>query len=62
MQVKETSPRRVGADKKNGEIVVLDQTREGIYHGHVRGWKDLTQQQRNALIKGKITNKKGDIL
>ena len=25
----------------NGEFVVLDQTSEGIYHGHVRTWEEI---------------------
>ena len=46
VQVKLTSPRRVGVDRINKELVVLDQTLitpEGIevYHGHVRAWEDL---------------------
>jgi len=61
VQVKGTSPRRVGVDRDNKEIVVLDQTREGIYHGHVRSWNDLTQQQRNTLIKAGLVDKKGSI-
>jgi len=56
------APRRVGVDKKSGEIVVLDQTQKGEFHGHVRSWQDLTQQARNALIKAKLTDKKGNIL
>jgi hypothetical protein len=62
IQVKGTSPRRVGVDRGNGKIVVLDQTREGVFHGHVRDWTDLTQQQRNALVKAELTNKKGQLL
>src|SRR5262249_15806270 len=49
VQVKETSPRRVGVDKTNNEIVVLDQTRPGIFHGHVRQWSELTSEMQNVL-------------
>ena len=62
VQVKGTSPRRVGVDGQNGEIVVLDQTSHGKFHGHVRGWGDLTDQQRNALIKQGLTDKRGKII
>ena len=31
VQVKNTSPRRVGVDRANGEIVVFDQTSRGIF-------------------------------
>ena len=36
IQVKSTSPRRVGVDKANGEITVFDRTSDGVFHGHVR--------------------------
>ena len=62
VQVKTTSPRRVGADRANGEIVVLDQTSKGKFHGHVRTWDQLTDQQRNALIQGGFTDKRGHFL
>ena len=62
VQVKDTSPRRVGVDKKNGQIVVLDQTSKDTFHGHVRDWKNLSSQQQNALIKAKLVDKKGKIL
>jgi hypothetical protein len=62
VQVKDTSPRRVGVDAANGQIVILDQTQEGIFHGHVRAWSELTQQQRNALINANLTDKRGNII
>ena len=62
MQVKDTSLRRVGVDRQNGQLVVLDQTRDGVFHGHVRGWEKLTQQQRNSLMKAGLTDKKGLII
>jgi hypothetical protein len=62
VQVRATSPRRVGVDAANSEIVVLDQTSEHIFHGHVRSWDQLTDLQRNALIRSKLTDKRGDII
>ena len=59
IQVKGTSPRRVGVDKANGEIVVFDKTSDGIFHGHVRSFKDLTSQKQNALINSGLADKKG---
>jgi hypothetical protein len=59
VRVKSTSPRRVGVDRENGEIVVFDQTSEGIFHGHVRSFKDLTSQQKNALRNAGLVDKKG---
>ncbi len=60
IQVKGTSPRRVGVDKANEEIVVFDQTSDGIFHGHVRSFKDLTSQQQNALRNAGLVDKKGN--
>jgi hypothetical protein len=62
IQVKPTSPRRVGIDPKTNEIVVFDQTSENVYHGHVRPWDKLHQDMKNALIKAGKTDSKGNIL
>lgn len=62
VQVKGTSPRRVGVDAANGQIVVLDQTSKGKFHGHVRSWDQLTDQMRNSLIKNKMTDRHGNML
>ena len=62
VQVKNTSPRRVSVDYKAGEFTVFDQTSSGIFHGHVRGWKDLTSQMQNALRKAGMVDRKGNIL
>ncbi|HEZ2362627.1 TPA: MafB family polymorphic toxin, partial [Neisseria meningitidis] len=66
VQVKSTSPRRVGVDKANNEIVVLDKTQTfnngfAEYHGHVRSWQDLHTDQKNALKKAGLVNSKGKI-
>jgi len=42
VQVRATSPRRVGVDKKHGQLVVLDQTSKDKFHGHVRTWDQLS--------------------
>lgn len=42
-----------------GEIVVLDKTSDGVFHGHVRSWEGLDQAMRNALIKGGMFNRRG---
>lgn len=64
VQVKETSPRRVGVDYDAGELAVFDETHpgEGIFHGHVRSWEELTDQQRNAFSDAGLTDKRGRIL
>ncbi|HFR8757093.1 TPA: polymorphic toxin-type HINT domain-containing protein [Neisseria gonorrhoeae] len=66
VQVKSTSSQRVGVDKTNNEIVVLNQTRifndgSAEYHGHVRNWKNLHTDQQNALKKAGLVNSKGKI-
>lgn len=60
MSISENTTRRVGVS--NGEIVVLDETGNGIFHGHVRSWDDLTNQMKIALIKGGLVVRKGNII
>ncbi|GAF51522.1 hypothetical protein, partial [Rhodococcus wratislaviensis] len=62
VQVKDTSPRRVGVDSEPGEFVILDEHGPGIYHGHVRKWDQLEQVQQNALIRAGYTDRRGNIL
>jgi hypothetical protein len=62
VQVKGTSPRRVGVDRLNREIVVLDEHTPGKFHGHVREWEKLTDEMRNALIRSRLTDRRGNIL
>ncbi|MFF3669892.1 polymorphic toxin-type HINT domain-containing protein [Microtetraspora malaysiensis] len=56
--------RRVGIDKDNGEFVIFDETHPGqdIYHGHVRKWSELSQQQKNALIDAGLVTRRGKML
>lgn len=63
-QVSPNSPRRVGVDEDNGEIVIFDETHPGeaTFHGHVRTWGELSQAQKNALVKAGLTNRRGKIL
>ncbi|MEJ2454152.1 MAG: hypothetical protein P8103_08365 [Candidatus Thiodiazotropha sp.] len=62
VRVKSTSPRRIGIDYQAGEFTVFDQTSNGLFHGHVRSWKDLTPQMQNALRKAGMVDKKGIII
>ena len=64
VQIKPTSPRRVGVDKANNEFVVFDETHpgKGIYHGHTRSWNELTQEMKNVLVKAGLCTRKGRIL
>ncbi|WP_052598407.1 hypothetical protein [Aureispira sp. CCB-QB1] len=54
--------RRVGVDKETGEFNVFDEHTKGNFHGHVRTWKELSQDMKNTLIKNKVANRKGKIL
>ena len=63
VQVKTSSPRRVGIDVESDDFVVLDRTQvlhndDEEFHGHVRCWCDLHNDQQSALRKtGKVSNK-----
>ena len=61
VQVKATSPRRVGVDYETGEFVVFDRTLGNTYHGHVRTWDQLEQGMKNALKKSGMTDARGRI-
>jgi hypothetical protein len=58
--IKDTSPRRIGISQ--GQIVILDKTNEGVYHGHVRDWGELDESMQRKLIKEGLTNQKGKII
>jgi hypothetical protein len=58
----ETTTRRVGVDEDAGEIVVLDETEPGVYHGHVRTWGQLTDDMRKALVRAGLTNRRGKVI
>ena len=62
VQVKPTSPRRVGIDYDAGDFVVFDRTINSTYHGHVRPWKDLHPDMQKALIRSGMVDKRGNIV
>jgi len=62
LQVKGTSPRRVGIDYDTGQFTVLDQTTEGVFHGHVRPWSELTPDMQRVLRDAGMVDRKGNIL
>jgi RHS repeat-associated protein len=67
VQVKPTSPTRVGVDYQTGEFVVFHENLPGqrVFSGHVRPWEGpggLTQEMRNALIKSGLTDARGRII
>lgn len=62
VQVRATSPRRVGVDYATGEFVVFDQTVPGEFHGHVRTWRELSPQMKNALVGSGMATRSGKII
>jgi hypothetical protein len=62
LQVKASSPRRVGIDYDSGEFVVFDQTTSGVFHGHVRAWKELTPEMQTILVEAGRVSRRGKIL
>ena len=66
VQVKDTSPRRVGVDADNDELVVMDKTRthpngDEEFLGHVRCWCELHNDQQAALKRAGVVTSKGKI-
>lgn len=68
--VKPTSRLRVGVDYDELEFVVLrfhdlgefrDSLNYEIFHGYVMDWRDLTQEQKNSLMRWGFANLKGRI-
>jgi len=49
-------------DPDANELVVFDRTGDEVYHGHVRPWDKLHQDMKNALIKARKVDSKGNIL
>ena len=49
VQIKPTSPRRIGVSEN--EIVISDQHRPCVFHGHVRTWEQLTNEMKSVLKK-----------
>ena len=62
VQVKQTSTRWIGIDYKTREFVVFDETKNSVYHGHVRSWKNLRPDMQNALTRAGMVNRNGKIL
>ena len=62
VQVKDTSPRRIGIDYQTGDFVVFDRTLNDIYHGHVRSWTDLHPDMQRALRQANMVDGRGNIL
>ncbi|GAA1934529.1 hypothetical protein [Nocardioides hwasunensis] len=54
-----TTTRRIAYDAKADEFVVFDETGNGVFHGHVRTWRELTHAMQRALIESGVVDRKG---
>jgi len=61
VQVKATSPRRVGVDPVTKEIVVFDEHMPGRFHGHVRRWRELHPGMKKALTQAGLVARGGKV-
>ncbi|MGY2293776.1 hypothetical protein ACW9H6_29085 [Pseudomonas sp. SDO528_S397] len=61
IQVKPTSPRRVGIDY-DSKSFFFEKTLDTIYHGHARSWRDLHPGMQKALQQAGMVDRKGNIL
>jgi len=48
---------------ENNQFVVFDATSidQGLWHGHVRSWEELTQAMKSVLIRNGITDVRGRV-
>ena len=60
LSLNDNTRRRIGIS--NGEFVILDNTIDNIYHGHVRIWSELSQAMQALLRRNGLVNKKGKII
>lgn len=60
LKISDNSTGRIGVSQ--GEIVLLRETTQGVYHGYVSPYNKLTEAQKNVLLKSGLVNQKGKIL
>jgi hypothetical protein len=61
-QLREESPRRIGVDAINKEIVIFMQHLPGVFHGFVVEWETLEPRAQKILQKLGLVSKRGRIL
>jgi hypothetical protein len=54
-----TTTRRISYDPRANEFVALDETVEGVFHGHVRSWGELKHSMQRALIDAGVVDRRG---
>jgi hypothetical protein len=62
VQVKPTSPRRVGINVDSRVFMIFDITWNNSYHGHVRSLTQLNPDMLKALRRAGLIDKHGNIL
>ena len=62
VQIRKESPRRLGVDRVNNEIVVFMQHLPGVFHGFVVEWKDLESRAQKILQELGLVSRRGRIL
>lgn len=62
VQIREESPRRLGVDAINEEIVIFMQHLPGVFHGFVVEWEMLPLPAQRILVELGLVNRRGRIL
>lgn len=62
VQIREESPRRIGVDPVNNEIVIFMQHLPGVFHGFVVEWENLAPGAQRVLQQFGLVNRRGRIL
>jgi hypothetical protein len=62
VQIRDESPRRVGLDPLNNEIVIFMQHLPGLFHGFVVEWENLAPGAQRTLQEHGLVNRRGRML
>lgn len=62
VQIRDESPRRLGVDSLNKEIVIFMQHLPGIFHGFVVEWENLEPLAQSILQELRLVTRHGRIL
>ena len=62
VQIREESPRRLGVDELNQEIVIFMQHLPNVFHGFVVEWKDLEPRGQKILQELGLATRRGRIV
>ena len=62
VQIREESPRRIGVDPLNQEIVVFMQHLPGVFHAFVVEWENLVPPAQRILRELGLVSRRGRIL